>query len=122
MPVQQSFSPTAAEVPSTHRFSLAFTREHAAVVVAIVGDLDCYTAPLLAARLEDLVENQGNLNVVLDLREMTFVDSTGLSAIIHAFRHLRERGGTMQLRRLSPSARKVMEICGLHRVLAIDPL
>lgn len=104
----------------TTDFSLTFTRDSGAVVVAIAGELDCATAPILDERLADLLSDQGNLTIVLDLAEMTFVDSSGLSAFVTAYRHLQERGGALSLRRPNSSTRKVLEITGLNRILPVD--
>lgn len=106
----------------TTDFSLTFGRERGAVVVGVFGELDCATAAILEQRMEDLLEAQGNLTVVIDLSGMTFVDSSGLSVLVTAFRHLRDRGGELLLRHPSASTRKVFEITGLSRVLPIDDL
>ncbi|HVE45363.1 MAG TPA: STAS domain-containing protein [Acidimicrobiales bacterium] len=106
----------------TTDFSLSFARDHGAVVVGIVGELDCSTAAVLEERLADLLSDQGNLTVVLDLADMTFVDSSGLSVFLTAYRHLRGRGGTLCLRHPSASTMKVFAITGLDRLLAIDDL
>lgn len=106
----------------TTDFALSFARDDGAVVVGIVGELDCSTAAILEERLDDLLSAQGNLTIVLDLAEMTFVDSSGLSVFVTAFRHLRERGGTLCLRRPTASTMKVFAITGLDRVLDIDDL
>lgn len=103
-------------------FSLTFTRDSGAVVVGVSGELDCATAPILEERLVDLLTDQGNLSIVLDLAGMTFVDSTGLSVFVTAYRHLRERDGSLLLRGSSASTRKVLEITGLDRVLPVDHL
>ncbi len=108
------------EVRGFSDFSLTFARDSEAVIVGVVGELDCATGPTLEDRLEDLIENQGNQTVVIDLENMTFVDSSGLSVLVTAFRYLSERGGQLSLRRPSPSTRKVFEITGLNKVLPID--
>lgn len=117
----QEFRP--ATVPGfTTDFSLTFTRDSGAVVVGVTGELDCVTAPILDERLSDLLSDQGNLRIVLDLADMTFVDSSGLSVFITAYRHLQERGGLLSLRRPTASTLKVLEITGLNRILPIDDL
>lgn len=119
--LQERFRP--ATVPGfTTDFSLAFTRDSGAVVVGITGELDCATAPILEERLADLLSAQGNLRVILDLADMTFVDSSGLSAFVTAYRHLSERGGLLSLRGPTDSTRKVLEVTGLNRILPVDDL
>lgn len=122
MPLQErSFRPPEATGFGTD-FSLTFTRDSGAVVVGVSGELDCATASILEERLEDLLSDQGNLSIVLDLSDMTFVDSTGLAVFVTAYRHLHERGGSLLLRRPSASTWKVFETTGLDRVLPIDDL
>lgn len=118
---ERSFRP-GAEIGDIGDFSLTFSRDNGSVVVGVIGELDCSTADVLSQRLEDLLEDQGNLSVVLNLEGMTFVDSSGLSVFVTAFRHLRERGGELTLLRPSASTRKVFEITGLHRVLPVHDL
>lgn len=101
-------------------FSLTFARDREAVVVGVVGELDCASGPTLEDRLEDLIENQGNRTVIIDLENLTFVDSSGLSVLVTAFRNLRERGGRLSLRRPSPSTQRVFEVTGLNLVVPID--
>lgn len=118
---ERSFRPTTASGFVTD-FSLSFTRDDGSVVVGVSGELDCATASVLEERLDDLLSDQGNLSVVIDLSDMTFVDSTGLSVFVTAYRHLRERGGTLLLRRPTTATRRIFEITGLHRVLPVEDL
>ena len=108
------------EVTGFSDFSLTFARDSEAVVVGVIGELDCATGPTLEDRLEDLIENQGNRTVIIDLENMTFVDSSGLSVLVGAYRRLRDHGGDLSVRGPSASTRKVFEITGLHKVLPID--
>lgn len=61
--------------------SLDRTRD--AVVVAVAGELDLATAPILQERITAAQELQPPL-LVLDLRELTFMDSTGLRIVLAA--------------------------------------
>lgn len=58
--------------------------------------------------------------MLIDLTNMTFVDSSGLSVLVCAYRRLRERGGDLSLRRPSASTRRVFESTGLNKVLPIE--
>ena len=99
-------------------FSLGFHRRGESVVVAVHGDLDGATAPRLAARLHDVTVGQGNLSVVVDVGEMTFIDSQGLHVLVDAWRQARARGGRLRIERASGSTARVLQITGLDRLLA----
>ncbi|HSA50998.1 MAG TPA: STAS domain-containing protein [Yinghuangia sp.] len=67
-------------------------------VVPITGDLDFYSAPGLADVVRALTTNTaGPHRVVLDLRQVEFMDSTGLRILLGMARDLRENGGALRL-------------------------
>ncbi len=65
-------------------------------VVSPHGEIDALTAPRLGRRLLDLAE-EGKRLLVVDLSEVTFMDSTGISVILNALRHLGTKQGTLAL-------------------------
>lgn len=63
-------------------------------VIAVAGELDIDTVPLLATRLDEDVTGD---RAVLDLAEVTFMDSTGLALVLDWHRRLGEKGGTLRI-------------------------
>ena len=61
-----------------------------------VGDIDLQTAPELRRHIERAAEPGEDL--VIDLRQVTFIDSPGLGTLIHCDRVRRERGGRLVLK------------------------
>ncbi len=99
--------------------SLDFARRGRAVTVTVHGEVDGASTAVLRGLLLDVVEGQGNLSVAVDLGDMTFIDSTGLSMLLDVHRRAVERGGTFVLHNPRPSTAKVFEIVGLSRILTI---
>lgn len=91
-----------------------------AAVVTVAGELDLHTAPRLREALLPLTETPGAI-VVVDLSEVPFLDSSGLSVFVVALKRLREQGGSLRL--VAPSARvvKVFTITGLDAAIPIHP-
>jgi anti-sigma B factor antagonist len=87
--------------------------------VRLLGELDMSTAPQLREELLRLASN-GATQVTVDLSELQFVDSTGLSVLIAGLRRLRERGGDMALRSPTPGTLRVLEITGLTEIFSIS--
>jgi len=87
--------------------------------VRLLGELDMSTAPHLRDELVR-VSTEGAQLVTVDLADLTFIDSTGLSVLINALKRLRQQGGDMALRSPTPSTRRVLEITGLTEVFAIS--
>ncbi len=107
--------------PERPEFSLQVSRQGAHVVVAVQGELDADSEPMLRQWLSDLIESQGNLSIVIDLRSTTFIDSGGLTVLVSAHKWLQARGGQLRLFGPRRSAHKVLQITGLHRLLTIVP-
>lgn len=99
--------------------AIEFSRVRGRVVVELGGELDVSTTPVLRQRLTDLIDGQGNLNVVLDLAGVSFVDSVGIGLIIGAHRRLREKGGTLVLRSPSRQVISVLDVTGLQATLTL---
>jgi anti-sigma B factor antagonist len=86
--------------------------------VVLTGEIDILSAGRLRETLM-AVCNSGEPRVVVDMTNVTFMDSTGLSALVSSAKRFRSAGGEVALRSPGPSVRKVMEITGLTRVFAI---
>ena len=87
--------------------------------IHLLGELDMSTAPQLREELLRLASD-GATMVTVDLSELAFVDSTGLSVLITALKRIRQQGGEMALRSPTPATRRVLEITGLTEVFSIS--
>ena len=91
-----------------------------AAVLAVRGEIDLRTAPRLWDDL-DRVIGEGALDVVLDLGQLEFIDSSGLSVLVRAVKLLRERQGDLTLRSVPDRTYRILDVAGLTSVLSIDP-
>jgi anti-sigma B factor antagonist len=88
------------------------------VVMALRGEMDVYSAARLRNELNWVI-GQGSLNIVLDLGELDFMDSTGLGVLARAERRAQEAGGRLRLRSPRRSLQRVLEITGMAHVFSI---
>ena len=88
-------------------------------VVRVAGEGDVSTSPALRAELEAIPET--NARVIVDLSQVTFLDSTGIGVLIAAMKRFRdsEASGTLQLVVTKPHILKVLEITGLTPIFDI---
>jgi anti-sigma B factor antagonist len=89
-------------------------------VLAVVGEVDLSSAPLLRARIEELV-HLGAQRVVVDLQGVGFMDSSGLSVLVACMKRMREAGGALAIACPNHSILKVFTVTGLDRLFAIRP-
>ena len=88
------------------------------LVTALVEKLDASNAPELKA-LFLLLNKKSINNIVLDLTNSKYCDSSGLSAILIGNRLCKDSGGVFILAGLQPNVKKLIEISQLHNVLNI---
>lgn len=90
-----------------------------AFVVTVSGEADMYTVPALEQALQGVV-GLGGTSVVLDLAEVSFMDSTGLSVLLRHDRKFRSLGGELVIVADDRRLLRTFEITGLDRVLTIE--
>ena len=83
-------------------------RHDGTTVVTVAGEIDMATASELR---QGLVGTQGH--VIVDLRAVSFLDSSGIAALVTARKQLLETGGDLRLRKPQGIVRKVLEVTGL---------
>jgi anti-anti-sigma factor len=89
-------------------------------LVTLSGELDASTASFLYDKLSDL-EVEDVEHVVLDLAQVTFMDSTGLGVIMTEHKRLQHSKGSLTIFSPPSSVRRLFEITGLDGVLDIVP-
>ncbi len=88
-------------------------------VVHVGGEVDLATCPQLRGVLAGLID-QGIYDLVVDLEQVSFLDSSGIGVLMGAHRRLREHGGGLRLAAPSARVRRVLEVTGVTTVLPID--
>jgi anti-anti-sigma factor len=84
-------------------------------MLVLHGELDIATAPELEELLARL-RHHGHA-VTIDLAEVTFIDSTGLTALMEAHRLAHSNGWSFSVRRPSPAVQRVFDLAGVGRLL-----
>jgi anti-sigma B factor antagonist len=90
-------------------------------VVTARGEIDVFTAPALRLDLQGLADDQAAAVLVIDLFAVTFLDSSGLGALVGTLRRVRERGGSLRIVRPQTPASRIFELTGLAGVLDLYP-
>lgn len=85
--------------------------------IELHGELDLDTAPALSEQLDQLVRD-GALLVIVGLADVTFLDSSGLRALVHGARTVEEGGGRLLIEGASGAVARVLELTDLLRRLS----
>jgi anti-sigma B factor antagonist len=88
-------------------------------VIHVHGAVDAVEGPRLSDAAEKLL-HEGARSLVIDCRDVGFMDSSGLRALLKAYQLTVSRGGTMTLQRPSRFIYDLVQMVGLEHVMVID--
>jgi anti-sigma B factor antagonist len=92
--------------------------EGAPAVAALEGELDIASASTFGAAVERLLT--AGHDVVVDMADLRFCDSSGFAALIRARNVAHEHHRTLALRHLQPHVAKTMALVGLDKVFTVE--
>jgi anti-anti-sigma factor len=87
-------------------------------VLTVAGELDLASAPALEEELDQAL-NGGSGVVVVDLRELEFIDSTGLSVLVKAHQRAQESGCSFGLVKGGAQVQRLLSLTGLEDRLTV---
>lgn len=93
--------------------------DHTDATTAVIrprGRLDLQTAQPFRSKVAAAVES-GHIRIVVDLAAVTFMDSSGLGALIAGLKTARQAGGELRIAAVSDQVTMVLELTQMHRVL-----
>ncbi|WP_409346537.1 anti-sigma F factor antagonist [Paenibacillus sp. MBLB4367] len=102
--------------------SLQIELEHVrkALIVRLQGELDHHTAETVRVKMEEAIEKGSATHVILSLRELTFMDSSGLGVILGRYKQITAKGGKMVVCDVGPAVYRLFEMSGLFKILAFQ--
>ena len=95
-------------------------RQERSNVLPLKGEIDLHVSPSVTASLNQMIEKKPQ-RMVVDLSEVTYIDSAGLAALIEAMQKVEGYGGKFLLAGLQETVRSIFEISRLDQVFQIFP-
>ncbi|MBR0518367.1 STAS domain-containing protein [bacterium] len=87
-------------------------------ILNVCGDVDVYTSPKVKESINALIEKE-IYNIVVNLEDVRYVDSTGLGVLIGALKKVKEHNGNIVLVCTNPQIKKIFQITGLVKIFSI---
>jgi anti-sigma B factor antagonist len=107
----------APETPE--RLQCRYRLSRGIAVIDVRGEVDVSTCGLLRDRLLLALTDRGRNNIVVNLADVSFIDSTGLGVLVRVWHRAQAGQGILALAAPSPQARAVFGATGLLKVLSI---
>ena len=89
-------------------------------VLPLEGEIDLHVSPRITAALATMIEKKPT-RLVVDLSAVTYIDSSGLAALIEGMQNVDAYGGKFILVGLQENVKPIFEIARLDRVFIIFP-
>jgi len=96
------------------------SRQNRPDVVPLKGEIDLHVSPTITAALNEVIDKKPE-RLVVDLSEVSYIDSAGLAALIQAMQRVEGYGGKFMLSGLQETVRSIFEISRLDQVFQIFP-
>lgn len=97
-------------------FREEFSQNAAKVIVS--GEIDIYTAQLFKEKLYHTVD-KNDTDIVIDCRNLNYIDSTGLGIFVGALKKTRQKGRSIFIENVRDNIRKLFVITGLDKLFTL---
>src|SRR6266516_6613282 len=89
-------------------------------VLPLEGEIDLHVSPNVTASIQMMIEKKPK-QLIVDLARVTYIDSSGLAALIEGMQNVQEYGGKFALASLQEPVRTIFEVARLNQVFRIFP-
>ncbi len=90
------------------------------LTIALQGEIDHHGARSVLRMIGDKIDQFMPKLCILDFKTVSFMDSSGIAIVIHAYRRMKELDGRLQLKRVGQQPMKVFTAAGIDRIIVIE--
>ena len=94
--------------------------EDGVLEIKLIGEIDHHSAVGVRSDIDGLIFELRPQKVVLNLSEISFMDSSGLGLIMGRYSLIKDLGGTLSLRAPTVAVMKILTLAGMERMIKID--
>lgn len=119
LPPSARTQPPVTDEPASPLLTVDVSTLGHRVELAVFGEIDLATVGLLSSALADAIQ-AGATALRVDLDGVSYLDSTGLGALVAAHKRLASSGGRLEVHCTHPRLLRLFTLTGLTNVLSID--
>jgi len=87
------------------------------LVYEMAGELDHKSSTQLRRNMDRIIEKGGITNLIMDMKDVTLMDSSGLGLIMGRYRVLRQKGGTLKVVNAGRAVKRVLALAGIDKLV-----
>ncbi|MBD7936000.1 MULTISPECIES: anti-sigma F factor antagonist [Cytobacillus] len=89
--------------------------------IRLSGELDHHSADELRTKATKMIEEHDIHHIILNLEQLTFMDSSGLGVILGRYKQVKQKNGEMVVCAISPSVQRLFDMSGLFKIIRLEP-
>ena len=90
------------------------------LTITLRGELDHHSADTARREIDALIASDAVRTLVLDMRGVTFMDSSGLGVVLGRYKLMSRKGGRMKISGASECAARIMRMAGIQAIVEIE--
>ncbi|MUV39725.1 Anti-sigma F factor antagonist [Lentibacillus sp. JNUCC-1] len=90
------------------------------LIVRLSGELDHHEAEELREEWKSMIYNNAVQHVILNLEDVTFMDSSGLGVVLGRYKEVSQLGGEMVVCAISSPVKRLFEMSGLFKIVRLE--
>ncbi len=108
-----------AEIESHHELVTNIRHEGDRLIITVKGEIDLHSSPQLRTSLLALLQKTGAKILVINLKNVSYMDSSAIAVLVETLQKLRKLGGKVCLTNLQPRVKGLLEIARLNSIFSI---
>ncbi|GAF08977.1 anti-sigma F factor antagonist [Paenibacillus pini JCM 16418] len=89
------------------------------LIIRLSGELDHHTADMVRMRLDEAIQRGQVEHLILSLKGLQFMDSSGLGVILGRYKLIKSKGGKMVVCEVNPTVYRLLDMSGLFKIMQI---
>lgn len=88
--------------------------------IQLSGDFDAHGCKQVREQLESIIESCVSKNISIDLHQVSFIDSSGLGAIVFLFKRIRAIDGNLKITRVTGQPMELLKLLRVDEVIPVE--
>ncbi len=97
--------------------SILCASENQTLIVKIVGEIDHCSSNEITSKTDKEYKRLNSKNIIFDLSDVTFMDSSGIGVIMGRYKNVAANGGIVAAAAINKDLKKIFEISGLFKIV-----
>lgn len=96
---------------------LKFEKQENILITILSGELDHNSAEEVRVKIDDRIDRDNIEKVILNFSGVTFMDSSGIGAVLGRYKKLSNKGGILCIAEPNKNVNKIFELAGLYKLI-----